>query len=234
MVKIVFLASIFFIFPSAAWAQSGSSDKIIKWCADEGTHVRYASANIQLKGYTPCGQLSASRRCDDNGRRFISAGGITDYSEEEEAKCEEIRAQRSGLDSGMGEGNLLEFQDFRTEEGVHQKNELMEANSNKMDAYMKGLDGLLDGGGVKGMHHYKSDYSKKPPKQKSKRKAWGGERKSWGGPQKRKPHHKHKGKGQEDMMESLAPLLQGIMGGQGGGSFQGLDPKSRELLEDLL
>ncbi len=59
---------------------SSAENRIIKWCAESGTHTRYASANIQLKGYAPCGEVkTAVRTCDAVGNRMISPGGEVPY-----------------------------------------------------------------------------------------------------------------------------------------------------------
>lgn len=48
-----------------------SENRIVKWCSDEGQHVRYASANITLSGYHPCGTLGIHKTCDPSGNRFF-------------------------------------------------------------------------------------------------------------------------------------------------------------------
>ena len=58
---------------------SSAENRIIKWCADVGTHVRYASANIQLKNYSPCGEVKTAMSCDAVGNRMISPGGDVPY-----------------------------------------------------------------------------------------------------------------------------------------------------------
>ncbi|MCB0325233.1 MAG: hypothetical protein KDD69_16735 [Bdellovibrionales bacterium] len=46
-------------------------NRIIKWCSEDGTKTRFASANIKLKGYSPCGTLKANATCDAGGTRII-------------------------------------------------------------------------------------------------------------------------------------------------------------------
>ena len=47
-------------------------NRIIKWCDKEtGKKVRYASANIALKGYEPCGSIKSVDVCDENGNKFL-------------------------------------------------------------------------------------------------------------------------------------------------------------------
>lgn len=58
---------------------SSAENRIIKWCADRGTHTRYASANIQLRGYTPCGEVKTAMSCDSVGNRMISPSGAVPY-----------------------------------------------------------------------------------------------------------------------------------------------------------
>lgn len=50
-------------------------NRIIKWCAESGDGVRYASANIELKGYKPCGELKTAMQCDPAGARMINPAG---------------------------------------------------------------------------------------------------------------------------------------------------------------
>lgn len=47
-------------------------NRIIRWCSADGTKERFASANIQLKGYEPCGQLRARATCDAAGTKLFS------------------------------------------------------------------------------------------------------------------------------------------------------------------
>ncbi len=53
----------------------GQENRIIKWCADDSDGVRYASANIELKGYHPCGELHTTMQCDPSGARMINPPG---------------------------------------------------------------------------------------------------------------------------------------------------------------
>lgn len=47
-------------------------NRIIKWCNESSNKTRYASANIKLAGWQPCGKLLASKTCDASGNRMIS------------------------------------------------------------------------------------------------------------------------------------------------------------------
>ena len=49
-----------------------ASDRIIKWCSTDGVRVRYASANLKIKGYEPCGKLETTATCDASGTRLLS------------------------------------------------------------------------------------------------------------------------------------------------------------------
>ncbi len=63
------------------WSLSGDlehppaqpNNRIIKWCADDSDHERWASANIKLKGYAPCGKLSSVSTCGASGQRLIGS-----------------------------------------------------------------------------------------------------------------------------------------------------------------
>ena len=48
-------------------------NRIIKWCQKDGSHQRYASANLRLKGYEPCGKLKAFMTCDAGGNRMFGS-----------------------------------------------------------------------------------------------------------------------------------------------------------------
>ena len=47
-------------------------NRIIKWCSTDGTKVRYASANLKIKEFEPCGTVNTTATCDPSGNRFIS------------------------------------------------------------------------------------------------------------------------------------------------------------------
>lgn len=47
-------------------------NRIIKWCSEDGTKTRYASANLQIKNFKPCGVLNIEKSCDASGNRLIS------------------------------------------------------------------------------------------------------------------------------------------------------------------
>jgi hypothetical protein len=51
-----------------------ASNRIIKWCQDKGNKTRYASANLKIKGFSPCGAISPSITCDPSGNRMIGSG----------------------------------------------------------------------------------------------------------------------------------------------------------------
>ena len=59
---------------------TGAENRIIKWCESNGTAIRYSSANITVKGFEPCGTLSAQTSCDPAGAKFISRSSETPYS----------------------------------------------------------------------------------------------------------------------------------------------------------
>lgn len=47
-------------------------NRIIRWCSADGAKERFASANIRLDGYEPCGQLRAHATCDAAGTKLFS------------------------------------------------------------------------------------------------------------------------------------------------------------------
>lgn len=49
-----------------------AANRIIKWCADKGSKERFASSNLELKGYHPCGELKTEVACDPSGKRMIA------------------------------------------------------------------------------------------------------------------------------------------------------------------
>lgn len=48
-------------------------NRILKWCKVDSPSApaRYASANIELKGYAPCGELNSEVTCDAVGNRML-------------------------------------------------------------------------------------------------------------------------------------------------------------------
>ena len=52
-------------------APENPRNRIIKWCSLDGTKSRWASANLEIKGYEPCGTLQAATTCDAGGNRMI-------------------------------------------------------------------------------------------------------------------------------------------------------------------
>lgn len=49
-----------------------AENRIIRWCSDDGSHQRYASANLNIAGYRPCGELAIPVACDPGGKRMIT------------------------------------------------------------------------------------------------------------------------------------------------------------------
>jgi hypothetical protein len=47
-------------------------NRIIRWCSDSNSAERYASANIDIAGFHPCGEIKTAVTCDPSGRRMIS------------------------------------------------------------------------------------------------------------------------------------------------------------------
>lgn len=120
----------------------GNPNDIVKWCEEDGEGVRYASANIDLKGYDKCGELKAQKTCDASGQRFISPSSTAPHGY---LDCEigpRIYVRRH-LDL---ESDVLEFQDFREDgTGAHVKNTTpeMERKADPLADYMQSLDSLL-------------------------------------------------------------------------------------------
>lgn len=46
-------------------------NRIIKWCETGGSEVRYASANLRIHGFEPCGSVKTAVTCDPLGAKFI-------------------------------------------------------------------------------------------------------------------------------------------------------------------
>jgi len=78
------IVSIILILNLNAWADNWSfnnkknlpaqkdENRIIKWCDKEtGKKTRYASANVELAGYKPCGAIKSIDVCDANGNKFL-------------------------------------------------------------------------------------------------------------------------------------------------------------------
>lgn len=54
-------------------------NRIIKWCKKDGAGVRYASANLEIPGYEPCGKLEVEMTCDAGGGRHIGSAVAGQY-----------------------------------------------------------------------------------------------------------------------------------------------------------
>lgn len=52
-----------------------SQNRIIRWCANEGSKERFASANLAVEGFHPCGELNTPVSCDPVGKRLIGKNG---------------------------------------------------------------------------------------------------------------------------------------------------------------
>ena len=72
-----------------------SENRIIRWCSDDQTKSRYASANIQLKGYQPCGELNIPVNCDPSGQRLISKDANLPYAYKDCGVGPRIQMRRS-------------------------------------------------------------------------------------------------------------------------------------------
>ncbi|MDD2943248.1 MAG: hypothetical protein PHC51_09820 [bacterium] len=59
---------------SSGYTGEEPENAIIKWCSDrDSTKIRYASANIDLAGWSPCGEIETLAYCDaSGGRRYFS------------------------------------------------------------------------------------------------------------------------------------------------------------------
>ena len=50
---------------------TSAENRIVKWCEKDGDKVRYASANLEIKGFAPCGTVATAANCDATGNRYI-------------------------------------------------------------------------------------------------------------------------------------------------------------------
>lgn len=91
-----------------------NENRIIRWCSTDGTHQRFASANIEINGYQPCGEINVPVSCDPSGKRYIGKSGNEPYAykscakgprivmpaqSEDEEESEEVRE----LDTALSE-----------------------------------------------------------------------------------------------------------------------------------
>ncbi len=75
---------------------ASAENRIIRWCNEAGTHERFASANIEIKGYHPCGELAMPVSCDPSGTRMIGKSGETPYAFKDCAVGPRIKIERHG------------------------------------------------------------------------------------------------------------------------------------------
>ena len=52
-----------------------SQNRIIRWCSNDGKKERFASANLAVEGFHPCGELKTPVSCDPVGQRMIGNNG---------------------------------------------------------------------------------------------------------------------------------------------------------------
>lgn len=70
-------------------------NRIIKWCKKDGNGVRYASANLEIPGYEPCGKLEVEMTCDAGGGRHIGSAVAGQYGNRDCALGPRIIIQRT-------------------------------------------------------------------------------------------------------------------------------------------
>lgn len=105
------------------YAPTNPEDIIIKWCETNGERTRYASANLNIKGYEPCGKLQTAATCDAGGERIISGDLNRPYDHRDCVKGPRISITRDGESLYSG----------RTS-----------APQEPSDAYLDQLDSMLD------------------------------------------------------------------------------------------
>ena len=89
-----------------------NENRIIRWCSTAGTHQRFSSANIDINGYQPCGEINVPVSCDPIGRRYIGKSGAEPYAYKSCAKGPRIVIPSQGDDS---EENGVENRELGTE-----------------------------------------------------------------------------------------------------------------------
>jgi len=109
MIRLALIFLIFLCWPCLAeneWTVEGNQDlpptnpenRIIKWCKLDGSHVRFASANLKLKGYEPCGKLTSHTSCDAGGTRMISKDANRPSGHLDCGRGPRIQISRDGVD----------------------------------------------------------------------------------------------------------------------------------------
>ncbi len=115
------IVSIILILTSSTWAENWSfndkqnlpaqkdENRIIKWCDKEtGKKTRYASANIELAGYKPCGAIKSIDVCDANGNKFLGdtpkKGIFTQCRSEEIVSRETIKNDETIISNNSSSG----------------------------------------------------------------------------------------------------------------------------------
>ncbi len=57
--------------PAKEHPPASSQNRIIRWCSADGKKERFASANLAVEGFQPCGELNTPVACDPVGQRMI-------------------------------------------------------------------------------------------------------------------------------------------------------------------
>lgn len=61
------------------YSGTSAENRIIRWCSSDDSKIRFASANITIAGFRPCGELKTRVTCDAVGNRLIGDQGNVPY-----------------------------------------------------------------------------------------------------------------------------------------------------------
>ena len=137
-----------------SYDSSGDRNTITKWCSEDGKKVRYSSDNLTLKGFERCGKIEGGITCDSSGNKYITGGPSGSSTNN---NCDNIQKEDDDYEFDYSseefdeivdenvEKSLVEYQDFRNEEGKHIINKRLQKEKSKIDAYFDEYDKLIDG-----------------------------------------------------------------------------------------
>jgi len=123
-----------------------NEDRIIRWCSSDGKAVRFASANIEIQGYQPCGELNVPINCDAGGTRIIGKTDKLPYSYKACSGTPRIRIENDGETvSGATGQNGPDGQPLDAREKMDLASDLHQVEQNQKDQADIQIQKLLEG-----------------------------------------------------------------------------------------
>ncbi len=107
---------------------TSAENRIVKWCEKDGDKVRYASANLEIKGFAPCGTVATAANCDATGNRYIGPATGAPHGYLDCNNGQRIYIERDGKELALSSPSAKESK----------------ARPDKLEQDFQRLDALLD------------------------------------------------------------------------------------------